>query len=64
MVEIGDEDGEPDLETLLVLYQRTVMPYTIYQQLSKGKNDDLDEVKEYAGYVGRKCASSILLFRK
>ncbi|XP_060588752.1 arginyl-tRNA--protein transferase 1-like [Ruditapes philippinarum] len=60
----GDEDGEPDLETLLVLYQRTAMPYTIYQQLSKGKNDDLEEVKEYAGYVGRKLASRLLLFRK
>ncbi|XP_053397101.1 arginyl-tRNA--protein transferase 1-like isoform X2 [Mercenaria mercenaria] len=59
-----DENGKPDLENLLVLFQRTAMPYPIYKALSKGKTDDLDEVTEYAGFVGKKCASSILLFRK
>lgn len=59
-----DENGGVDLEEVLVLHQRQLMNYTIYSALKGGKKDDESEVKEYAGFVGKKCAKSILLFRK
>lgn len=59
-----DENGEINLAEVSVLYMRQLMYYPIYKMISRGANQDEDEVKQYAGFVGKKCAKSILLFRK
>ncbi|XP_052810981.1 arginyl-tRNA--protein transferase 1-like isoform X2 [Mya arenaria] len=59
----NDEDGVVDLEKVMVLWQRQVMPYTIYTALKQGKASDEAEVKEYAGFVGRTCAERLFLVR-
>lgn len=59
-----DENGEVNLAEVSVLYMRQLMYYPIYKMISRGANQDEDEVKQYAGFVGKKCANSILLFRK
>ncbi|KAL4233849.1 Arginyl-tRNA--protein transferase 1 [Mactra antiquata] len=61
---VVDKNAEIDLENLLVLHKRQLMTYPIYKMLSKGENDDLQEVREYAGFVGKKASSSLVLFRK
>lgn len=57
----GDVDGVVNLQEVLVLYNHKRMSYLSYKKIKKQTNDD--EVKEYAGFVGRKCYRSMLLFR-
>ena len=59
-----DENGTIDLDKVSILYQRQIMPYRLYHVLSKGANQDEDEVKEYAKFVGKVCAERMFLFRK
>ena len=60
----ADENGGVDLEDVLILFMSKMMTFPIYNKLSGGKNSDEDVVKEYAGFVGKKCAKKLLLFRK
>ena len=46
----------------MVLHKRQAMPYLIYRAISPGAEDE-EEVKQYAGYVGKKCAERMLLYR-
>ncbi len=57
-----DVNGTVDLNRVLVLYERQIMPYQIYKALNP-EADDEDEVTQYAGFVGSQCAKRILLYR-
>lgn len=57
-----DKDSIVDLSLIQILFARQRMPYTIYIQIKKD-NSDQAEVLEYAGFVGKKCYSRMLLYR-
>ncbi|XP_023930830.1 arginyl-tRNA--protein transferase 1-like isoform X2 [Lingula anatina] len=57
-----DENGVVNLDEVLVLFERQAMPYTVYKALNPRARDEGD-VKEYAGFVGKKCYQRMLLFR-
>ncbi|GIY64648.1 arginyl-tRNA--protein transferase 1 [Caerostris darwini] len=57
-----DANGVVNLSEVLILYDRTRMPYSSYKNKNKESNDE-DEVKEYAKLVGRKCYKKMLLYR-
>nr|KAG5696778.1 hypothetical protein BaRGS_012801 [Batillaria attramentaria] len=63
--EEGKEDvnGNIDIDRVLVLHDREAMPYEVYRFMNRQARDE-EEVKEYATFVGRKCAERMLLFRK
>ncbi|KAK7483279.1 hypothetical protein BaRGS_00025446 [Batillaria attramentaria] len=63
--EEGKEDvnGNIDIDRVLVLHDREAMPYEVYRFMNRQARDE-EEVKEYAAFVGRKCAERMLLFRK
>ena len=56
-----DEDAGTASDTL-ILHKRQAMPYAIYSMMRTG-NDDT-EVAQYAGFVGKRCASRMLLYRQ
>ena len=58
----GDEDGDVDLSSVLVLHRHQVMPYMIYQALTRSSSDE-DVVTQYATLVGKTCAERMLLYR-
>ena len=59
---VDDEDGRVELDDVHVLYRRQAMPYTVYRSFNQDAADE-DEVRQYAGFVGRTVASSLLLYR-
>lgn len=64
---IEDKDGIVDLDSVLVLHQRSVMSYADYQKKKKKTkkpgNSDRDAVNLYAQLAGMTCARRILLYR-
>lgn len=66
MFRSADDDDkvqtEDDLNNVLCLFQRTAMPFGVYRSLA-GEKADPDEVRQYAGLVGRRCAHRMLLAR-
>lgn len=58
----GDSDGIVNLHEVQILYIHKRMSYQSYVKMKKQANDE-DEVREYAGFVGRKCYRRMLLFR-
>ncbi|XP_046549414.1 LOW QUALITY PROTEIN: arginyl-tRNA--protein transferase 1-like [Haliotis rubra] len=58
---VEDDNGNIDLDRVLVLYDSEAMPYEVYSFL---KPNDEAEVKEYAMLAGKTCAERMLLFRK
>nr|XP_034176412.1 arginyl-tRNA--protein transferase 1 isoform X1 [Osmia lignaria] len=59
-----DEDGVVDVRKVLILYRRAAMPYQIYKRQSQRvKQEEENEIKEYASLVGMKCAQRLLLYR-
>uniref|UniRef100_A0A8C4Q7W5 Arginyl-tRNA--protein transferase 1 n=1 Tax=Eptatretus burgeri TaxID=7764 RepID=A0A8C4Q7W5_EPTBU len=59
---VGDDDCPVSLDHVMVLYKRCAMPYCIYQQRRVHSKDEA-EVREYASFVGRRCAGRMLLYR-
>ncbi|XP_067676603.1 arginyl-tRNA--protein transferase 1-like isoform X1 [Haliotis asinina] len=60
---VEDDNGNIDLDRVLVLYDSEAMPYEVYSFLKPNANDE-GEVKEYAMLAGKTCAERMLLFRK
>lgn len=58
-----DADGEVDLDSILVFYKEQAMSYEVYRSLKRRAQDE-EEVKEYASFVGGKCAQRMLLCRR
>ena len=62
-----DEDRLDDTADVLCLYKHTALPYSIYVEFKrrekKREPTDGEEVKQYAGFVGGKCARRMLLYR-
>ncbi|XP_035685735.1 arginyl-tRNA--protein transferase 1-like [Branchiostoma floridae] len=56
-----DENGNIDVDRVLVLYEQQLMPYAIYRALTGGSDED--DVRLYATLAGRTCAERIILFR-
>lgn len=50
------------ISEVLILWQQSAMPYRVYVQRSN-KNDDAEEVLQYAQLVGNFCARRMLLIR-
>ena len=65
---VDDEDKLDAIGGVLCLYKQTALPYFMYVQLKKNErkqgSTDADEVKQYAGFVGGKCARRMLLYRR
>uniref|UniRef100_UPI00358DE29B arginyl-tRNA--protein transferase 1 isoform X9 n=1 Tax=Myxine glutinosa TaxID=7769 RepID=UPI00358DE29B len=58
----GDDDCPVSLDHVMVLYNRCAMPYNVYQQRWAHSKDEA-EVREYASFVGQRCAERMLLYR-
>lgn len=59
-----DEGGRVDLDSVMILHRRMAMTYQQYKLLNpKTKTQHDDVVRKYAGFVGRSCASRMLLYR-
>ncbi|KAH9507257.1 Arginyl-tRNA--protein transferase 1 [Bulinus truncatus] len=58
-----DKDKDFDVNQVLVLHKGNMLPYGFYKMM-KSRSTDEDEVREYAGYVGKTCAERMLLVRK
>ncbi|XP_074643511.1 arginyl-tRNA--protein transferase 1-like isoform X2 [Tubulanus polymorphus] len=60
-----DPNGSIDVDKVMVLYERQMMPYSVYKALKfKGTAvRDKMEVKQYASLVGKTCSQKILLYR-
>ena len=56
-------DNSLDLPELLVLFCRQAMPYSVYQALNVGVEDE-EEVREYGQLVGNSLAKRMLLYRE
>jgi len=63
---VVDEDQLSDIGDVLCLYKHAALPYSVYVELKKKerKPPNAEEVKQYAGFVGRKCALRMLLYRR
>ncbi|XP_049800668.1 arginyl-tRNA--protein transferase 1 isoform X1 [Schistocerca nitens] len=57
-----DEDGQININEILILFHKQAMPYFIYRTLNRN-TDDSEEVMQYARLVGMKCARRMLLVR-
>ncbi|XP_054707073.1 arginyl-tRNA--protein transferase 1-like [Uloborus diversus] len=57
-----DEDGKVNMKNVLILFNKKPMLYPIYAKLSKNTQEE-EVIREYAGFVGKKCYSRMLLFR-
>ena len=58
-----DEEGQVDLDKVLVLHKRTLMTYAQYLTLNPNRRSSQEAVRKYARFVGRKCAYRMLLYR-
>lgn len=59
-----DEGGRVDLDSVMILHRRMAMTYQQYKLLNpKTKTQHDDVVRKYAGFVGRSCATRMLLYR-
>ncbi|GFR87448.1 arginyl-tRNA--protein transferase 1 [Elysia marginata] len=63
--EPGAEDKNKDIDVnqVLVLNSRKVLPYALYKMLNTDASDE-ESVKEYAGFVGKTCAERMFLVRQ
>jgi len=65
---VDDEDKLDDIADVLCLYKQIALPYSMYVQFKrqerKREPTDAEEVKQYAGFVGGKCARRMLLYRR
>lgn len=62
---IEDEDAKVDLADVSVLHKRTGMPFERYLTFKSVLSaHERQEVLQYAKLVGKKCISSLLLYRK
>lgn len=61
-IDAGDERVLKDLDRILVLHRRAVMPYAAYARKRRGSSDER-EVEQYARLVGQACAERMLLYR-
>jgi len=65
---VDDEDKLPDVDDVLCLYKQMALPYSMYVVMRKKEcrreSADAEEVRQYAGFVGGKCARRMLLFRR
>lgn len=57
----ADEDGEMDVNEVFILYKGEAMPYAIYKALNTHRRGD-NSVNEYARFVGKLCATRMLLY--
>ena len=57
----ADKNGSIELDSVLVLHRRQMMPYFLYKMMSA--SDDEATVREYAQFVGKTCAARMLLYR-
>lgn len=62
MFYLEDKDGVVNLHEILVLYNHKQMSYITYKKVNKHADDE-EVVREYAGFVGRKCYKRMMLFR-
>jgi len=57
-----------DVDDVLCLYKQIALPYSMYIEMRKRERGrepaDAEEVRQYAGFVGGKCARRMLLFRR
>ena len=58
-----DEEGQVDLDKVLVLHKRTLMTYAHYLTLNPNRRSSQEAVRKYTRFVGRKCAYRMLLYR-
>ncbi|GAB1602313.1 arginyl-tRNA--protein transferase 1-like isoform X3 [Argonauta hians] len=58
-----DENGNIDLNRVLIQRDHEKMSFEMYQQLKPEANDK-DLVMEYAGFAGKECAQRMFLYRK
>ncbi|XP_048771474.2 arginyl-tRNA--protein transferase 1-like isoform X2 [Ostrea edulis] len=59
-----DEDGNLELDEVMVLHRRMMMSYGQYKQLNPQRKESQDTaVRKYAGFVGQDCARRMLLYR-
>lgn len=58
-----DEEGQVDLDKVLVLHKRTLMTYAQYLTLNPNRRSSQEAVRKYARFVGQKCAYRMLLYR-
>ncbi|XP_035256066.1 arginyl-tRNA--protein transferase 1 isoform X2 [Anguilla anguilla] len=61
-IDAVDERFLKDLDRVLVLHRRAVMPYAAYARKRRGPSDER-EVEQYARLVGQACAERMLLYR-
>ncbi len=62
----GDNRDEEDLESTMILYNRTAMPYRIYKTVREpesSEEEDDAQVREYSRLVGLGPSGRMLLFR-
>ncbi|GFO24303.1 Arginyl-tRNA--protein transferase 1 [Plakobranchus ocellatus] len=50
-----DKNKDVDVNQVLVLHRRKVLPYALYKLMNSEASDEAT-VKEYAGFVGKTCA--------
>lgn len=58
-----DKNKNIDLNQVLVLNNRKVLPYALYKMLNSDASDE-ETVKEYASFVGKTCAERMFLVRQ
>lgn len=60
-----DSNADVDFSQLLVLFDGNPMTYDMYRRVSEVEDveREFEEVKQYAGFVGKEVASRMLLFR-
>ena len=65
---VDDEDKLTDIADVLCMYKQVALPYSVYAQFKKTDRRRevtvAEEVKQYAGFVGGKCAQRMLLYRR
>ena len=58
-----DKNKDIDINQVLVLNSRKVLPYALYKMMNSQASDE-ETVKEYAGFVGKTCAERMFLVRQ
>ncbi|KAK3770372.1 hypothetical protein RRG08_028270 [Elysia crispata] len=61
--EAVDKNKDIDINQVLVLNSRKVLPYALYKMMNSQASDE-ETVKEYAGFVGKTCAERMFLVRQ
>ncbi|XP_062580443.1 arginyl-tRNA--protein transferase 1-like isoform X1 [Saccostrea cucullata] len=59
-----DEEGKVELDKVMILHKRMAMTYEQYKLLNPRKQTTHDNViRKYSSFVGRSCATRMLLYR-